>query len=251
MAAAAAASNPWSFFKEIFVINLKHDVEKLATFKARMAAYEGLNITVVEGVPGRTNPYLRESYKERNIIGDHGAATLSDGMLGCIASHRHIWESVMLRANSKTPFWILVFEDDALFHPLFDNDVLASYLETVPSDALQLRFGFLALPHYCANYKRVNAHWLDFQNTQAFATNCYALRSDVLSSLLRFKFDCNIDHIIIPRSYGAVDLEVSQELGREEVAKHVEFYRYYNAHIKDYEKFHGLAAAVQHDSGTV
>ena len=238
-----SVGNPWSFFKNIYVISLKEATERRAAMKAHLDAFEGLSYTILDGVNGKKNPYLRKSYEDRGITNKYPC---SDGLLGCLASHRMIWERVFAECNDAAPTWTLVMEDDALFHPAFTAAALAKYTAAIPSNALFLKFGYLATEAYTKSYVPINRYWTSFNGAQSFSTICYAVRSDLTPHLLKHQWTQAIDWLTIPQSYGAINLE--EALGDD--ADYSGFRNYYNPYIKAVEPYHGVVAAAPSESQT-
>ena len=238
-----SVGNPWSFFKNIYVISLKEATDRRAAMKAHLDAFEGLSYTILDGVNGKKNPYLRKSYEDRGITNRYPC---SDGLLGCLASHRMIWERIFTECDDATPTWTLVMEDDALFHPAFTAAALAKYTAASPSNALFLKFGYLATEAYSNSYIPINRYWTSFNGAQSFSTICYAIRSDLTPHLLKHQWTQAIDWLTIPQSYGAINLE--DALGDD--ADYSRFRNYYNPYIKATEPYHGLVAAAPSESQT-
>jgi len=237
-------SGPWSFFKNIYVISLKDAKERREKIKANLAQFPSLPYTIVDGVYGRKNPYLRASYKERGITDDFPH---SDGLLGNIASHRMLWERALYACDTKEPTWTLIFEDDAKFHPCLTEAHMQDYLDKIPKEARLIRFGFLASGGFEKKFVPVNSHWISFQRSPAFCAVCYAVRSDFLPSLLKHKWTDAIDRIGYPYSYGAVNLEDIYEVSNLQSCA---FRPFYNEFIQATEMFHGIVACEPFKSQT-
>ena len=83
---------------QIYVINLKKDVEKLANFDKQVNnQFTYKKITGIE-------PFYGNSF-------------LNKGQLGCLRSHRKILEDAIKNNHKK----ILIFEDDVIFKDTWDN----------------------------------------------------------------------------------------------------------------------------------
>lgn len=233
---------------------MKHDTDKQEALKEHFKRFPGMNYTFVEGVNGRKNPFLRNSYKNRNII--DGGYPFTDGELGVLASHRMIMENCMLHTESSEPYWILIMEDDVRFHPSLTNEIFAQYIQNIPRDALHLKFGYLANP-FISNgirvdpkdgYKQYNTSWINFNNSMSFATHCYAIRSDVLPACLAYKFTQPLDCIIVPNTYGATNIE---DITKEHPSTHTTFYTYKNQHSDYTEQMYGIAGQYNYVSSTI
>lgn len=236
-------NNPWNFFKEIWVISLKIDEAKRERITSMLSAFPGISYKILDAVYGKANPHLRTSYLQRRIVAE--SAKLTDGQLGCLASHRAIWESAMLNADCPTPFWTLVLEDDAVFHPLFCNDLLKDYLMALPDDARYFKFGYLASPPFFSKFGISNKYWRSFNGAVSFSTICYAVRSDLLPALLAHTFHGALDHISIPFAYGAVEPETVLDMPVDRA-----FRLYKNPYLGVDELFHGLACVTDGESRT-
>jgi len=232
-------SNPWSFFKNVYVISLKDATERRAYMKEMLDTHPGLDYTLIDAINGKKNPYLRYSYKTRGIIGEyeHG-----EGVLGCLASHRMVWERILYETESIEPFWTLIMEDDVKFHPLLTPELLSSYFEAIPKDARMLKIGYLGSKLVSGKvvlrtYVPVNQYWVSFQEN-AYSTICYAVRSDLIPHLLAHKWNSPIDHLRIPCSYGMINVEDVLE-----VPTNYEFRQYCNSREgRVYEQFRGNVA---------
>jgi GR25 family glycosyltransferase involved in LPS biosynthesis len=235
--------NPWSFFKEIWIISLKIDDAKRARISSMLSVYPGISYKILDAVYGKKNPYLRESYTQRGILkqGVH----LTDGQLGCLASHRAIWESALLGAEGSTPFWTLILEDDAVLHPSLTNELLGQYLQALPGDARYFKLGYLATSPFLSKFSISNKYWMKFNDCVSFSTICYAVRSDLLPALLAHTFSTPLDHIGIPYAYGAIDPESVLDVPLDRT-----FHLYKNPYLHAEELFHGVASVIDGESRT-
>jgi GR25 family glycosyltransferase involved in LPS biosynthesis len=235
--------HPWDFFKSIHIISLEQHAKKREKVAEILDRFEGCKYSFFDAVDGKRNPFLRKSFLERHIISED--AKLSDGQLGCLASHRAIWEKELLSIKSPEPFWILIMEDDVAFHPDFNNTLLKEYLENIPKDAVYLKFGYLAHDYYSKRHSVSNKYWMDFNGQVSFSTVCYAVQSNLLHELIKNTFRVPVDCISIGNSYGAMNLEIVLEKEEDK-----EFRKYVNPIYKCVEYFYGIAAVHEGESDT-
>lgn len=199
-----------------------------------------------DAVYGKANPYLRQSYIDRNIISPSGQ--ISDGALGCLASHRAIWESALLSADSSEPFWILILEDDVRFHPLFNEALLQEYINEIPKEASIIKFGYLAIREISNNYKAISRHYVSFEKMVSYSTCCYAIKSDILRKMLNIKFHGPIDCCIWPNAYG---VSYPESILGVSLDSYAEWRKYYNPNLKKHEIFHGFINVASYESSTL
>lgn len=93
-----------SFFGRAFCINLKEEMGRLSSF-TRGACDAGIMFERFEAIPGAC--WGATKIPLRNGV------PLSAGQLGCILSHR----AIIQRARAAGWPSVLIFEDDAVFHP--------------------------------------------------------------------------------------------------------------------------------------
>jgi GR25 family glycosyltransferase involved in LPS biosynthesis len=236
--------NPWSFFKTVYVISLDEAADRRESLAKEFGRFPGLNYTIVRAVDGRKNSVLRNWFETANIIST--PYPFSDGALGCLASHRKVWQTILEDTGSEFPTWSLIVEDDLRFHHDFTQDHLADYLKHVPSDANVLKFGYLVDPGRRAKYTRENAYWWNFNKTGAFSTVCYAVRSDILPTFLYNKLNCPVDGICIAGMYGAASLE--ETFGIQDTTNAM---AYKNPVTGQDQVFQGVATVADYPSTTV
>jgi len=228
-------NSPWSFFKNVYVISLKEDIARRAAITSMLSKFEDLTFTIIDAIKGADNKDLRKSFEEKNIIKNFSRE--SDGVFGCLASHRMVWEHSVYKG--LTPVWTLILEDDACFHPLFSSDVLLQYILTAPADAKCLKFGFLATNHFFKHYSKINECWWSFNGVPSFSTICYAIRSDSVIQMLNHIHVGPVDSMVIPFSYGATNVE--KMLNNNDNWDN--FRNYFNPYISCVERYHGFVGA--------
>jgi len=107
-------------FPPIFVINLKHSTERRATMTERLNQL-GLNYSFIEAVNGselnlKTLPFY-DGMRRRLLFG----RDMSKGELGCLLSHRAIYQEIVDRNLEKA----IILEDDVIIAPAFPAVVQA------------------------------------------------------------------------------------------------------------------------------
>lgn len=235
--------NPWSFFKSIYVISLDSALDRRETLAKELGRFEGLTYTIVRGIDGRKNCALRNWFEIGKIIST--PFPYSDGVIGCLASHRKVWQTILEDTGSEFPTWSLILEDDMRFHPQFTAAHLASYLKHVPADANVLKFGYLVDPDKRDKYTRENNYWWNFNKTGAFSTVCYAVRSDILPTFLYNTLNCPVDGIVIPGAYGAASLSDAFGLKTDNAVM-----AYYNPVTSQNMTFQGFVTVADYPSAT-
>lgn len=236
--------NPWSFFKNIYVISLEEAADRRETLAKEFERFPELKYTIVRAVDGRKNCALRSWFMKANFITN--PYPFSDGALGCLASHRKVWQTILEDTESEFPTWSLVIEDDMRFHPQFTAEHMAEYLKHVPSDANVLKFGYLVEPDRRKKYTRENAYWWNFNKTCAFSTVCYAIKSHILPTFLYNKINSPVDGICIAGMYGAASLAEAFDIqdGSNAMA-------YKNPVTGQDQVFQGVATVADYPSTTV
>ena len=123
--------NPWNFFKRRYVISLKESTDRRESVKREMEKVN-MNFEFFDAVDGRNNyESLRNICLKKNIIGMKAYDTLSPGALGCLLSHRGIFEKEYSQMNAGDDYWVLIMEDDIEFAPGFEKEV-ANYIQHWP-----------------------------------------------------------------------------------------------------------------------
>jgi GR25 family glycosyltransferase involved in LPS biosynthesis len=200
--------NPWSFFKEIYVINLEHREDRRQHIRNHFSRFPGLEYSFFQGVYGMKSRYLSTYVDKKNIvqfIPDENGIFMSRAQLACIMSHYMIWQQALLRVPEDSPgYWILIFEDDIEFHPDFSNDILQEYLDSLPSDALMIKMVYQNAEKY-SDVKQVNTHWNKLEK-QVFSMMAYAVHTDLLLYLLTNIYKNPLDWYPIHCAYGFIDI---------------------------------------------
>jgi hypothetical protein len=224
---------PWSFFKHIYVIRSSPCSSPI---DERIAAQHPILIA-----PATTNTSLTTYYYKKHVF---DPAVFNAEAFSELATHRFLWERAMLEADSPTPFWILVLENRARLHPQLTDALFGEYLAHVPSDALFLKFGYLAAGAAAAAHTPANRYWTNFNVTPAYSNLCYAVRSDLCPALLKHKFTHPLDWMRIPHAYGATDLELIVGSAGAEVEAEAEFRKFFNPVLNAYEEFRGIVSKI-------
>jgi len=122
-----------------YVINLNRNTDRWDTAKIKVKAAGFKNITRIEGVDGKNEEQLIENWK---IFGNPKFARWDEefvkypGKQGCFLSHMKIWKEII---DNKIP-WAVIFEDDVIFHDLWDT-LAPAYYNNTPKDFDVLYFG--------------------------------------------------------------------------------------------------------------
>jgi GR25 family glycosyltransferase involved in LPS biosynthesis len=234
--------NPWNFFSRKFVISLEEASDRKESLVKEFERFSGLNYEIVKAVDGRKNPILRRWFELTHVISTPYPQT--DGALGCLASHRKVWQTT-LEDTVKFPSWVLIMEDDVRFHPLLTNDHLKMYLDNVPKDAKVLKFGYLKKPH--VEYTRENKYWWNLSKKSVYSNICYAVRSDMLPNMLAIKdIIVAVDCYVMDNVYGAALLEEAFDL--PDTSK---FREYKNPNTGKTEHFLGFVNVADFESTTM
>lgn len=238
------SDNPFDFFKYIFVVNLKEHTEKRDRISKMLTERGCKNFTIFEAVNGKKHPTLKDDYIKRNIITSD--AFISPGGLGCLASHRTIWEIVHGRIDSDKPFWTLVFEDDANFHPYVTNEIFMDYIRKIPLDATFIKFGHHL--HVDLGLQNKNKYWRDASTNIAYGTYCYAIHSTILHKILLHNSKYAVDVITINKGYyTANNPEDIYNLNKDDYKTWREYNDPYRKTISEYE---GIIGCETEDSTT-
>jgi Glycosyltransferase family 25 (LPS biosynthesis protein) len=239
--------SPWSFFKHIYVVSLKSEKERRENCKKLFETYDCSNYEIFDAVNGKKHPTLKQHYIDTGVL--HPSINLSAGGIGCLASHRILWDKVYHSIDSSEPFWTLIFEDDFSFHPLFTTKLFNEYIRNIPSDAKYIKFGHHMVPEGYKMYPHVNKYWLALNNFKSYGTYCYAVHSDILNSLASYKnYTEAVDNISLKQGfYGALDPETVLGVPRQPNMKWILYDDPYTGRKQEYR---GIVGCVSADSST-
>jgi glycosyl transferase family 25 len=106
----------------IIVISLERTPARLSEFRERNGHLQ--NMTVYKAIDGLN--LCRDNLAARGLI--EPPTHYSDGALGCMMSHRSVWEHAAATGEITT-----VCEDDAIFHHAFEASAM-KLLATLPDD---------------------------------------------------------------------------------------------------------------------
>ena len=212
----------WSFFQDRYVLSDR---------KPENPALQRMNYEWVRtaGVNKDTNELLRKSYTDRKIIGEF---PYNETILGQLASHRMIWEKALYKCEQKEPAWILILEGHVQFHPHFTDELLSSCLSEIPKNAQMLKFGYIRRKIDFETCTPEHKYWIPLKNVSTYSTVCYAIRTDLLVSLVNHCWTGPVDQLIFPNCYGIVTPEMTTAL-----AEHVQPYRLHGTLFDDAEEF--------------
>ena len=120
----------------IFIINLKKDIEKKQHMQKLCQKYN-LEVEFIEAVYGKelSQEAIDAIYSEQNSIKEIGRS-LSSGELGCLLSHRTIYQ----RMISENIPEAIILEDDIEFNEKFINFLIIK--DNLPRDAELLLLGY-------------------------------------------------------------------------------------------------------------
>lgn len=241
-------NNIWSFFQNIYVISLQNNNEiRRNHIKTELSRFPNLNYTFFDAINPLENQSILYEYLNRGII---GVTCFTPGQLGLIASNRIIWEK---HASDNKNNWILIIEDDIIFHPLFNENILSNYLKNVPEDATYLKFGFLAAGDYYNGTVKVNNYWKRLE--KSYSTSCYAIKISLIQTLLNHCFIQPIDWVHLPNTYGMCSIDELDEIKNhkkksKKLLLYKNFYKFYNEYINGYENFYGVISNKNFKSST-
>lgn len=200
--------HPWDFFKEIFVLNLPHRTDRKEHMRQHLSRFPNLNYSFFNGIYGKDSKYIVEFALGKNIIKlipDETGEVLNIGQVACIVSHYLIWQHCLLNLPKDSKgHWILVLEDDAEFHPDFNNQILYDYLIQLPKDAKYFKMGY----QFAEKYSKMsfgNAYWNKLDGC-VFSTIAYAIHTDFLMPFLAMTYSHPLDWYPVANAYGMVDI---------------------------------------------
>ncbi len=208
--------NPWDFFRYKYVISLEHRKDRRDHIAKELGRFPRLTYRLFDAIYPATSKWAVEYAVKTGIVRKESLSHLSQGQIGCILSHRMIWEDVLMRVqkNDTNGFWTLVMEDDIMFHPNFTEDDLRKILETIPADAKYIKFGTLAAGNYAQHIVDLpeNPYWNRLDG-MTFSTICYAIHSDYLPHYISNTFFCPLDWMYIDHTYGVKAIYRNSEYG--------------------------------------
>jgi GR25 family glycosyltransferase involved in LPS biosynthesis len=196
--------NPWDFFKRRYVISLPQSKDRRESVHQELSKVN-MDFEFVDAIDGRVNfEELRKECYTKNIIGDRGLKEFTPGALGCLLSHRNVFEKAYGEAKGED-CWFLIMEDDIQFSSrLMDN--LQNYIDNWPSKTSLVKLGYWN--NYNPNYKKEveNPYFVEL-TAQTTCTVCYAIRTELLPHLIKKKYDTAIDTIVDYPMYGFKTIE--------------------------------------------
>jgi len=239
--------SPWLFFKDVYIISLKTEMERRKNFTKLLEERDCTNYKIINAVNGKKHPTLKQYFIKTGVINED--INISPGGLGCLASHKLVWDMAYYSIDSTEPFWILIFEDDFSFHPLISNNLFLEYIRNMPADAKFVKFGHHMIAEGYNHYKPANKYWLNMGRMRSYGTYCYAVHSDILPSLCAFKnFKEAIDCVSFNTGfYGAVDPEIVLEVPRE---PQMNWILYDDPYTGNKQEYRGIVGCNPHQSAT-
>ena len=193
----------WDFFKRKYVVNL----ERMPERKKRVSEHlQNLSIdfSMFKAYDAsKSYEALKEQALRTKIVTESCIKELKPGALGCLMSHYKLWELEFMLRKKDENYWILIMEDDVLFHPMVDDTVLHSYLDLLPADAKFVKLGWaFGSQWHSKNIVSYNERYVKFLNNGVSSTICYAVHSSILETLLLKTYDHAIDDFAIDGAYG-------------------------------------------------
>ena len=202
--------NPWDLFKRRYVISLPQSTDRRVAITQEMKRVN-MEFEFFDAIDGRNNyEGLRDYCYKKGIIGDRGAKELSPGALGCLLSHRAIFEKEWAMRNDEN-YWILIMEDDIRFAPNLD---MHKYVENWPSVSNIVKLAYWN--NYRPNYKKEigNPYFVELIGGTC-STLCYAVHSSCFRILTMHKYETAIDMIVDYPMHGCKTLaDVPREFYR-------------------------------------
>ena len=200
---AEIKQNPWDFFRRKYVINLERMPERRVRAEKHLKSL-ALDVSFFNAYDASKNyDLLKEQALRNKIVTENCVKEIGKGALGCLMSHYKLWESEFLKMKKGESYWILIMEDDVLFHPKFNHTVLQSYLNAMPSDAKFVKLGWMFNAYWHSkNVVPCNDLYVKFINNGVSSHICYAVHSSILETLLLKTYEHAIDDFSIEGSYG-------------------------------------------------
>lgn len=115
------------------------------------------------------------------------------GEIGCFFAHRAAWQRIVDDGTDTA----LVLEDDVVFNPGVEEDVVAAMESLEDRELLRLCVLRVRQCHRVRSIGR-NGRWIGLPNKPALLTVAYALRASTASRLLEAskRFHCPVDHYV-------------------------------------------------------
>ena len=124
---------------------------------------------------------IKELALRRKIVTEGCVKELSKGALGCLMSHYKLWEHEFLQKNKDDDYWVLIVEDDVLFHPQLKNEHVNAYMAEWPADARLIKLGWMFNDYW--HSKNIKSH-----KTSRSTTGCdiVCLVNDVVPAGIKY-----------------------------------------------------------------
>lgn len=147
------------------------------------------------GIVGHTARSAEAKRLARQVRADF--VSIDNGVLGCDGNH----EAVQRHLSALPGEWSVVLEDDAVIDPATFRQQLGAALAVAPTPIASFYLGKSRPPQYQGRIKAVlpiaqatGAHWLT--SSHMLHAVAYAIRTDLLGSLLEFDSDFPADQHI-------------------------------------------------------
>ena len=162
----------------------------------------GMSCDIFDAVRGHDNGFAAWFY--RSILKQ--TARVPPGLMGCYLSHAMIWAQTILDERIGADEFVLVMEDDLVWHPDATNDAIEALLARVPGDASMVKFSvcdFVGEVRVLEERGQVQpvAGGVYLQTGMLGGYLMYAVRKAVLPALLEFVYPGHFDNALAPRTY--------------------------------------------------
>jgi len=196
--------NPWAFFRKTYIINLERCKDRKERCINHLTSLGFPNISVFKAFDASKNyEIIKEQALRRKIVTEGCVKELSKGALGCLMSHYKLWEHEFLQKKKDEDYWVLIVEDDVLFHPQLKNEYVNAYMTEWPADARFVKLGWMFNDYWHSkNIASHNKYYVKFINNGVSSMTCYAVRSTVLEELLSKTYEHAIDDFALEGAYG-------------------------------------------------
>jgi GR25 family glycosyltransferase involved in LPS biosynthesis len=188
-------------FKRRYVINLPTRPDRRSRVLSELARLD-MPAEIFDAILGKDNVFAAWFF--RTILKQ--TAPITAGLMGCQLSHAMIWAQTILDARIAADDFVLIMEDDLIWHPETTNPAIESLLSRVPADANMIKFSvcdYTSDLHDLEERKQIEpvADKIYRQIEILGGTLMYAVRKRVLPALLSTDYHVNFDNAIVPQTY--------------------------------------------------
>jgi len=192
--------SPWDFFRNAYVIQTNNDLIRKQRTEEHLTNL-GLEFKIVNTM-FETQDELQTASVTVGVVSAGIVKRMSASVLQTLYNHYTLWQSELRNNTTKASYWILIMEDDVVFHPKFNQAKLLLYLENIPADANLVKFGFGYSLVYGPNVEIENDYYIKIKNNGVPGMFCYAVKSDILDILVSKQYTMSLDSLEIPGMYG-------------------------------------------------